>query len=60
MALVLDGGRSWCAARVPRLPVWGSGGLRQLGMRLQLSLCRGFVDEIGGEGGVGGGGGGGQ
>ena len=31
------GGRARCATRVPGLPVWGSGGLRKLGVRLQLS-----------------------
>ena len=37
-APMLGGGSSWCAAGVPGLPVWESGGLRQLGVRLQLWL----------------------
>ena len=32
----LVGGGSRCAAGVPGLPVWGSGGLQQLGVRLRL------------------------
>ena len=55
---MLGGGVSRRAAGLPGLPVRGSGGLRSLACGCGFGFGRGFVDEVGGEGGVGGRGGG--